>query len=38
MGHLNLRKAKMASKPIKLIAKYRLCEEGHDACKSQCSE
>ncbi len=38
MGHLNLRKAKMASKPVKLIAKYRLCEEGHDACKGQCSE
>ena len=38
MGYLNLRRAKMASKPVKLIAKYRLCEEGHDACKSQCSE
>ncbi len=37
MGYLNLRKAKMASKPVKLIAKYRLCDEVSDACKSQCS-
>ncbi len=35
MGRPNLRKAKLANKPIKMITKYRLCEEVCDACKSE---
>ena len=36
MGRLNLRKAKLASKPIKLIKKYRLCQGVCDDNQSQC--